>query len=83
MSFRLFDPSVLPDAQPLFVIQYGGEFENASRIAFALSATIRCRIARWFASAFQSQVPDDGSKLGMFLYCPMCVCVGSSPPPML
>ena len=80
---RLFEPSVFPDAQPLFVIQYGGEFENASRMAFALRSTIRRKTFVWFASASQFQVPDAFWKPGISRHWPMCSCAGFSPPPML
>jgi len=61
----LFEPSLPPEAQPLFVIQYGGELENASRMAVGARSTIRCRIARWFASAVQSQAPSAAWKPGV------------------
>ena len=59
---------MFPDAQPLFVIQYGGELENASSTRPVPRSTIRCRIARWLASASQVHVPDDGSNPGIALY---------------
>src|SRR5438874_599500 len=55
-SFRLLLPSSAPDAHPLRVIQYGGELENASN-AVAPRARAASSIQRWFASAFQSQIP--------------------------
>ena len=62
---------MLPEAQPLLVIQYGGEFENASTIAPGARVTMLCRTARWFASAVQSQVPSDAWKPGISRHCPM------------